>query len=314
MQLLFYKLTTVFCLVVFSTIIIFYLKFYNKNANDIEIVLNNGLKVLLCENQNIEKTSFYIQIDVGAINGPPEAAGLAHLLEHMIILRSSKYPEPNALITLGNSNPNSLSVISSREKMIFDCKIDDIQAFKIADMLANSLTNPIFDQKNIENEINVIEQEYNHRSVNSKYKIYRLIELAIEKEFPESIFLIGNKETLSVDNVKELLEKLHSENFTPDRIKLVIQGKQSLKELKKLANLFEILPKRNSQELSLTKNPVHVKFSEEFAGKIVKYFDRKDKKSVCIVINTPSLIRFFKNRMFQYLTKVFQNLQNQKEL
>ena len=56
------------------------------------VTLDNGLRVLLIENNETQKSAAAIAINVGHFNDPKDRQGLAHFLEHMLFLGTQKYP------------------------------------------------------------------------------------------------------------------------------------------------------------------------------------------------------------------------------
>ena len=74
-------------------------------------------------------------------------------------------------------------------------------------------------------------------------------------------FLIGNLETLKKPNIIEELNKYYKENYSSNRMNLVLVGNQSIDDLKKLANdkfkdvgNKDLVSKDYSQEVVFTKD------------------------------------------------------------
>ena len=76
----------------------------NKSPGDKNLykafTLENGVKVLLIQDNNQQEFAqgdamayCSIAINVGSFNDPPERQGLAHFLEHMLFMGSTKYPD-----------------------------------------------------------------------------------------------------------------------------------------------------------------------------------------------------------------------------
>ena len=57
------------------------------------LTLNNNLNVLLISNPGRNKASATMDVGVGSLAEPGEFQGLAHFLEHLLFLGTSKYPE-----------------------------------------------------------------------------------------------------------------------------------------------------------------------------------------------------------------------------
>ena len=71
-----------------------------KSPNDSReyqlIELDNRLRALLISDMKSDKGAASLNVQVGSSANPPERAGLAHFLEHMLFLGTEKYPEADA--------------------------------------------------------------------------------------------------------------------------------------------------------------------------------------------------------------------------
>ena len=52
------------------------------------VVLENGLKVYLLSDPNLNVSAASVSVEVGSLDNPDERQGLAHFLEHMLFLLS----------------------------------------------------------------------------------------------------------------------------------------------------------------------------------------------------------------------------------
>lgn len=73
----------------------------NKSPNDKAIYqgikLDNGMEVLLISDSQANKSLMSAIIPIGSMDDPISQQGLAHYLEHMILMGSKNYPETNSL-------------------------------------------------------------------------------------------------------------------------------------------------------------------------------------------------------------------------
>ena len=65
-------------------------EFKNKNRKEKEVVLKNGLKVLLISDPTVNQSAAAMDVKVGSIDDPRDSEGLAHYLEHMLFMGSKK--------------------------------------------------------------------------------------------------------------------------------------------------------------------------------------------------------------------------------
>ncbi len=57
------------------------------------LVLDNGMKVLLIHDPDVDRSAAALSVGVGHLYDPWEKQGLAHYLEHMLFLGTKKYPK-----------------------------------------------------------------------------------------------------------------------------------------------------------------------------------------------------------------------------
>ena len=65
----------------------------NRQFKHIELA--NGLRILLVQDPNCVKSACSITFNVGHFNDDKDCLGISHLLEHMLFLGNSDYPEAN---------------------------------------------------------------------------------------------------------------------------------------------------------------------------------------------------------------------------
>lgn len=57
--------------------------------------LTNQLECLIISDKDAQKSAAALSVEVGSLHDPLEAQGLAHYLEHMLFMGTTKYPEEN---------------------------------------------------------------------------------------------------------------------------------------------------------------------------------------------------------------------------
>lgn len=69
-----------------------------KSANDPRqyqaITLKNNMTVLLISDKTARKSAAAVSLAIGSMDEPQSQAGLAHYLEHMVLMGSKRFPEP----------------------------------------------------------------------------------------------------------------------------------------------------------------------------------------------------------------------------
>ncbi len=94
-----------------------------KSPNDLKkyqsLTLNNGLRVLLIHNEDTDKSAAALAVNVGHFNDPSEREGLAHFLEHMLFLGTTKYPDGSEYQKFINQHGGSNNAWTATEHTCF---------------------------------------------------------------------------------------------------------------------------------------------------------------------------------------------------
>lgn len=70
------------------------------------MLLKNNLECLVISDKDAQKSAAALSVGVGSFSDPLDAQGLAHYLEHMLFMGTSKYPVENEY---SNVSPNLFS-------------------------------------------------------------------------------------------------------------------------------------------------------------------------------------------------------------
>lgn len=108
------------------------------------IRLENDMEVLLCSDPVSDKAGCALDVLVGQLSDPVEAAGLAHFLEHMLFLGTEKYPEENSYTQALNSYGGRSNAYTSLDhtNYYFDVNADHLE--EILDRFAQFFIAPLF--------------------------------------------------------------------------------------------------------------------------------------------------------------------------
>lgn len=117
-------------------------------------------------------------------------------------------------------------------------------------------------------------------------------------------FLIGNLETLKRPNIIEELKKYHEKNYSSNRMSLVLVGKQSIQELKKMAEEnFSGIANKQVEEVDYSKEVVFTK--EHSFGRIFKVIPGAHIRQISLIWKMPSSAKTWRSKSPQYLSHVF---------
>lgn len=210
------------------------------------LITKNNFIVAIIEN-NSEMIYCSLTLDVGSVNEKKNEFGLAHFFEHMIFKGTKT--RPNITLDLDKLGVMSNAYTSyDHTKYYIRGNKEDYK--EIIDILLDLFLNPIFPEKDIQNERNVVIQELKARKDDSASEsLDVLTEMLYNKtDTPYSIPVIG-KETFISNFTRENLFNFYKNHYLPAKkivtISSSIPTKLIIKQLEKSLNsvLKEFRPK-----------------------------------------------------------------------
>ncbi|GLT37044.1 hypothetical protein SLA2020_113820 [Shorea laevis] len=204
------------------------------------IVLKNSLQVLLISDPETNKCAASMNVSVGSFSDPDGLEGLAHLLEHMLLYASDKYP-------LKDGFSKYIKEHGGRTKAFFGCKNTNYHfrvnadAFEEAlDRFVQFFIEPLMPAEAIKKKIKTVDSEYKKNSLSDAHRMNQLQKHLSMEGHPYHKFSTGNWHTLElrpeergVDTRHELL-KFYEQNYSANLMHLVVYTKESLDEIQSM--------------------------------------------------------------------------------
>lgn len=138
-------------------------------------------------------------VGVGSMSDPPECQGLAHFLEHLLFMGSTKYPEENAYDAFMSKHGGSDNAYTELEYTVYHFEIAQEYLAKALDMFAQFFTSPLMLESSVERELNSIESEFQLVKNSDGSRIQHLMSFTCghsPSEHPFAKFSWGNLESL----------------------------------------------------------------------------------------------------------------------
>ena len=215
-------------------------------------VLSNGLRVVFIEDRSIVSSNITMNIKVGSNQNPPEYLGLAHFLEHMLFMGSSKYPDSDhyGRAIASNKGMSNAYTASSNTAYYFNCPPDLL--FNIADVFCNFFVEPLFDESYVSKEITAVNNEHQKNVPSDGYRAHILGDY-FTLDSVNSKFGTGNTETLRKPNIMAALKEFYKKYYTIDRMLLVvIHNKIDDIFEQKIAGIFSEIRNHNADKTNKT--------------------------------------------------------------
>lgn len=202
------------------------------------IRLDNGMVVLLVSDPQAVKSLSALVVPVGSLQDPAEHQGLAHFLEHMTLMGSKKYPQPDSLAEYLKMHGGSHNASTAPYRTAFYLEVENDALDGAVDRLADAIAAPLLDKKYADRERNVVNAELTMARSRDGMRMAQVSAETINPAHPGSQFSGGNLETLSDKPGKPVLDALHAFRdswYSANLMKAVIYSNKPLPELASIA-------------------------------------------------------------------------------
>lgn len=224
---------------------------------------DNGLTVVTDSMSDVRSVTLGLFFRVGARHEPKELSGISHFIEHAVF----KGTERRSAIEIAYETDRlggNLDAFTMHEETGFAIKVVDNEVENAFDLLADLLTAPRFDQKELKREQRVIIEEI---KMTEDAPEEFLAEIFNEKLFPEHSLgrsIAGTPKTVrSFD--RERTQAYHREAFTPENLVIAAAGRLEHERIVDLAGrCFGSAPKsprtgHRPAEAPKISNPIVIK-------------------------------------------------------
>lgn len=213
------------------------------------MMLSNGLQVVLVSDPSLENSAASLAVGVGSAHDPVEQQGLAHYLEHMLFLGTEKYPEADGFMKYTQANGGMTNAFTAFDKTNYLFQVNAGKFDEALDRFSDYFKKPTFDPHFSDKERNAVNNEWSMQKAQDGWNTFRLDGLLANPENPRAKFSIGNLETLTDKKGSKLHDEMlafYNRYYSANIMRLTLVGKQSLPELKALAEKhFAVIPNHN---------------------------------------------------------------------
>jgi len=260
---------------------------FNTSPNDHRIyeqlVLNNGLEVILISDPDEELSGAALTVHVGQYQDPITQQGLAHYLEHMLLLGSKKYPKVGEYQKYIEEHSGKTNAFTSRDKTSYFFSIAPSAFEEGVDRFSDFFKAPLFNKDFSQRELSAVNSEWNIYRQNDGRGIQAVIGQIINPNHPASRFGVGNLQTLSDkpdSSLKEELVAFYKRYYSANNMKLVLAGKQSIATLKKMAiTSFTTLPNNHIEQPAVNVEA----FSHNTIRQEIHFATQKEEKALSLI-------------------------------
>lgn len=220
-----------------------------------KFVLENGLKVLVHEDDTTPMAVLNILYDVGARDENPEQTGFAHLFEHLMFggsVNIPSYDEP--LQRVGGEN----NAFTSNDVTNYYITLPAVNLETAFWLESDRMLNLAFSEKSLDVQKNVVCEEFKQRYLNQPYgDVWLKLRPLVYNNHPYQWATIGKElshiEDAKIEDVKAFFKK----HYNPQNAIMVVGGNVKVEEVKKLTDKwFAPIAAGEKYERNLPQEPI----------------------------------------------------------
>ena len=201
-------------------------------------VLENGLRIITSTMPESRSVCLVILVGAGSCYESEEEAGVSHFAEHLFFKGTHRRPTSKEISQDIEGVGGIMNGGTDKELTIFWCKVAGPHFSVALDVLSDLLLNSRFDNKEIERERGVINEEIKMDLDLPQQRVHALTDELLWPEQPLGHEVIGYKETVSSITRKKLLDHV-ARRYLPNNTVLSIAGDIHHEEvLAQIAPLF----------------------------------------------------------------------------
>ena len=229
----------------------------DKDTREYQAIrLDTGMVVLLVSDPQAVKSLSALVVPVGSLEDPESHPGLAHYLEHMTLMGSKNYPQPDSLAEFLKMHGGSHNASTAPYRTAFYLEVENDALEGAVDRLADAIAAPLLDKKYADRERNAVNAELTLARTRDGMRMAQVSAETINPAHPGSRFSGGNLETLSDKPGSPVLDALHAfrdKYYSANLMKAVVYSNKPLPELAQLAaQTYGRVPNKNITRPEIT--------------------------------------------------------------
>lgn len=246
------------------------------------IVLDNQLEMMLVSDPSIETSAVALSVAVGSFQEPIEFAGLAHYLEHMLLLGTKSYPIAGDYSEFVSRNGGSQNAYTQLDHTNYMLAVNNDAYDEALSRFSGFFYESLLDQKYADKERHSVHSEWTMKAPNDWVILEQLNGTTLNSAHPISQFSWGNLDSLSDRSDKKLqraLVDMYNTYYSANLMKGAMISNLPINEMKKLAKQhFSKVPNKNTPRPVITAKVA----KPEQLNKIIHYIPQTNMKQLRI--------------------------------
>ncbi len=203
-----------------------------------QFTMDNGLKVILEENQTAPVVALQMWVKVGSADEKDEEAGMCHFIEHMLFKGTERRKVREAAGEI-ESLGGTINAYTSYDQTVYHLTLASRYAEIGLDILSDAVQHSTFEPSEFEREREVILEEIRMGEDAPSKKLFRQTMAALYQHHPYRRPIIGYEKTLRMIQRDEMVS-FFKKWYAPNRMVFIAAGDFDSREMeKKVREVFK---------------------------------------------------------------------------
>jgi insulysin len=138
-------------------------------------ILKNKVKYICIEDDNMDKSYVSVCVKTGTFNNMKEYEGLAHFLEHMLFMGSTKYPSEDHYFSRLNALGGYSNAYTDKFDTVYYFNVYNEGLNEIFDIFSRFFIDPLFNKNSVNREVNAVNSEHEKNKNNDQWRAFQLL-------------------------------------------------------------------------------------------------------------------------------------------
>ncbi len=283
----------------------------NKSASDPRLYqairLDNGMTVVLVSDKEAPKSLAALALPVGSLEDPDSQLGLAHYLEHMVLMGSKRYPQPGNFSEFLKMHGGSYNASTASYRTAYYLEVENNALEPAVDRLADAIAAPLLDPVNADKERNAVNAELTMARSRDGMRMGQVTSETLNPQHPTARFSGGNLETLKDkpgSKLHDTLTSFYKRYYSANLMVGVIYSNKPLNELAQVAvATFGRIANHNASVPPITVPAA----TPEQQGIVIHYVPAQPKKALRIEYRIENNSAAFRSKTDTYISYLIGN-------
>jgi len=192
--------------------------------------LDNGMRIIWVHDKNAVKSAASMVAGVGHFSDG-KIKGMAHLLEHMLFMGSSKYKDVDYYSKKISEYGGISNAYTAHNHTNYYFDVANEHLLDTLDVFSRFFIDPLLDKSCIDKEKNAVDSEHDKNILNDVWRHQEMTHFIGKSKMPFSTFSTGNLETFDVKNLHKHLKIFYDTYYSSDIMTLVIVSNRKFNDV-----------------------------------------------------------------------------------